>query len=470
MSRSVIAGVILGMTATTMQAATLEEVIAEGLSESPEITRAVNARNSIYQEIAQAKSGYFPKIDVEAGIGYEWTNNSTTRANDGDVELTRGEARLSLRQMLFDGFATSSEVERHKARANSADRRLEDVAENFILEASRAYVEVNRRRELLRLTKENLYNHVKIYDQIKRRSESGLGALASIEQAEGRLALAEVNVLAEENNLLDAEANYFRVLGSKAPADLEYPALADKADQEIPESLEAAKKIAFENHPTLQVAVADAEAAIAQYNAAKRNYYPRVDLEIDRTWNNDIDGVNGTNEDLTAMIRMRYNLYNGGGDKARVRETQYQIEEARSIHKNTRREVIQSLELSWNAHQILTRQVPFLEQHVLSSTSTRDSYQKQFNIGQRSLLDLLDTENEVFSSKIDLSNTQHDHLITHFRMLDGMGLLLDALELVMPEPNLGDVENFTTDVVILDPETAMEKNKAQLQDKANKGT
>lgn len=441
MSRSVIAGVILGMMATSSQAATLEEVVTQGLSENPDVSRAVNARNAIYQEIVQARSGYLPKVDIAAGIGYEWTNNSTTRAGgNDDVELDRGEASISIRQMLFDGFATSSEVKRQKARANSADRRLEDVAENFILEASRAYTEVHRRRELLRLTKENLYNHVKIYDQIKRRSESGLGALASIEQAEGRLALAEVNVLAEENNLLDAEANFYRIVGVKAPDDLEYPDLVDKAQEVIPENLEAALEAAYENHPTLQVAVADTEAAVAQYNAAKRTYYPRFDLEIDRTWNDDIDGVDGTNEDLTAMIRMRYNLYNGGGDRARVRQTQHQIEEARSIHMNTKREVVQSLELSWNAHQILSRQIPFLEQHVLSSTATRDSYQKQFDIGQRSLLDLLDTENEVFSSKIDLSNAQHDHVVTHFRLLDGMGQLIDTLQISLPEPNLGDVE------------------------------
>lgn len=441
MSRSVIAGVILGMMATASQAATLEEVVAQGLTENPDIKRAVNARNAVYQEIVQARAGYFPKVDIAGGIGYEWTNNSTTRAGgNDDVELTRSEASLSIRQMLFDGFATSSEVKRQEARATSADRRLEDTAENFVLEAARAYTEVHRRRELLRLTKENLYNHVTIYDQIKRRSESGLGALASIEQAEGRLALAEVNVLAEENNLLDAEANYYRVVGIKAPEDLEYPGVVDQAQQVIPESLDAALEIAYENHPTLQVAVADTEAAVAQYNAAKRTYYPRFDLEIDRTWNNDIDGVDGTNEDLTAMVRMRYNLFNGGADRARVRQTQHQIEEARSVHMNTRREVVQSLELSWNAHKILSRQIPYLEQHVLSSGATRDSYQKQFDIGQRSLLDLLDTENEMFSAKIDLANAQHDHVVTHFRLLDGMGQLLETMQIEMPEPNLGAVE------------------------------
>lgn len=439
MFRSAVAGVLIGTFCSLSNAGTLEEVVAQGLSSNPEVKQAIHARNAIYQEVRQAKAGYLPSVDLSGGIGYEWTNNTTTRANrNDDVEMIRGEAQLSIRQMLFDGFATSSEVDRHTARAVSSDKRLIETAETYALEAARAYIELNRRSTLLQQAKETLYSHVKIYDQIKRRSESGLGALASIQQAEGRLALAEVNVLAADNNFLDAKANYQRVTGLEAPASLNYPELINIV---VPESLESAMEVALKNHPTLQVAQADTLAAEAQYNAAKRNYYPRVDLEIDRTWNNDLDGVDGTNEDLTAMIRMRYNLYNGGADRARVRQTQHQIEEARAVQAQSNREVVQSLNLSWNASKILAQQLPHLEQHVASSQETRDSYQKQFNIGQRSLLDLLDTENEVFSSKNDLTNALHDHLIAQYRVVNGMGNLLDAMGLALPEPALGDVDH-----------------------------
>ena len=438
MFRSIVAGVLIGTVGTLSYAASLEEVVTQGLSSSPDVQRAINSRNAVYQEVRQAKAGYLPSVDVTGGYGYEWTNNTSTRANgDDDVELMRGEAGLSIRQMIFDGFATSSEVSRQKARAQSADKRLVETAESYALDASRAYIELNRRNTLLQQAKETLYNHVKIYDQIKRRSESGLGALASIQQAEGRLALAEVNVLAAENNMLDAKATFQRVTGMAAPDDMAYPALVNVV---IPATLTEATEVAMSNHPTLQVAEADTIAAVAQYDAAKRNYYPRVDFEVDRTWNNDLDGVNGINEDLTAMIRMRYNLYNGGADQARVRQTQHQIEEAKSIQVTSHREVLQSVELSWNAYSILSRQLPYLEQHVASSQKTRNSYQKQFNIGQRSLLDLLDTENEVFSSKNDLTNALHDQLASQYRVVNGMGTLLDTLNLSLPEPNLGDVK------------------------------
>ncbi len=438
MRKKIVLAAILATMSAATTAATLEDVVVQGLNTNPEVQRALNARNAVYQEVVQARAGYLPTFDFAGGFGWEKTNNTTTRADGHDnVELHRKELSLSLRQMIFDGFATKQEVERQTARADSADQRVIETAEKYALDAARAYLEVMRRQELLQQAKETLYSHVRIYDQIKRRSESGLGALASIQQAEGRLALAEVNVLAAENNLIDAQASYQRITGMMPEGEFSMP----KLEVSYPETREDAVKQALDNHPTLGVAAADTMAAMAQYEAARARWSPRVHLEVDRTWNNDIDGVDGINEDFVAMLRLRYNIYNGGADRARVRQTQHQIEEAKSIAMDTHRQVVQSVELSWNAKDILERQIPYLQQHVVASEQTRNSYQKQFNIGQRSLLDLLDTENEVFSAKNDLTNALYDHMISEYRLLNGMGQLLDTLQLVLPEPNLGNVKS-----------------------------
>ncbi|MFW1677893.1 TolC family outer membrane protein [Pontibacter sp. JAM-7] len=437
MKKNLVLAAILATMSASSIAATLEDVVIQGLNTNPEVQSALSSRNAVYQEVVQARAGYLPTLDFAGGVGWEKTNNTTTRANGFDnVELHRKEASLSLRQMLFDGFATKQEVERQTARADSADQRVVETAERYALEASRAYLEVMRRQELLQQAKETLFSHVRIYDQIKRRSESGLGALASIQQAEGRLALAEVNVLAAENNLVDAQATYQRITGQLPEGEFMMP----KLDVSLPETREGAVKYALENHPTLGVAEADTMAAVAQYEASRARWAPRLHLEVDRTWNNDIDGVDGINEDFVAMLRLRYNMYNGGADRARVRQTQHQIEAAKSISADTHRQVVQSVELSWNAQEILARQIPYLQQHVVASEQTRNSYQKQFNIGQRSLLDLLDTENEVFSAKNDLTNALYDHMIAQYRLLNGMGQLLDTMQLVLPEPNLGNVK------------------------------
>jgi adhesin transport system outer membrane protein len=235
-------------------------------------------------------------------------------------------------------------------------------------------------------------------------------------------------MLAADNNLRDAKANYIRVVGVEPPEQFEVP-----MGLSVPASLDDALEQAAANQPTLQLAESDIEAAKAQYEAAYSRRYPTFHFEMERTLFNDIDGVNGDNEDFAAMLRLRYNLYNGGSDDARIRKTQYQIHEAEDIRNSADRQVVQSLGLSWNAYEILAQQVTFLEQYVASSEKTRDSYQKQFDIGQRSLLDLLDTENEVFSAKNTLTDSTFDYLIAQYRVLNGTGQLLSALGVSLPQ-------------------------------------
>ncbi|SFG06084.1 TolC family outer membrane protein [Neptunomonas qingdaonensis] len=407
-------------------ASQLEEIVTRSVLSSPEVKRSMDARNAVYEEVRQARGGFYPKIDIAAGVGYEWTKNTTTQnVGDGDVELRRREASISLRQMLFDGFLTDSEVDRHASRLEANNHHLREVAEEKALETTRAYLEVIKRQELLNQANETLYNHVRVYEQIRKRSESGLGTLASIQQATGRLALAEVNVLSAENNLRDAQVTFQRVVGDKAPDTLETPLFNLSS---LPESESDSVKRATVNHPTLKLAQADIQAAQSQYDSARSLMYPKLNFEVDRNWNNNIDGVEGDNEDLTAMFRVRYNIYNGGSDKARIRQTRHQINEAKDIKDNALRQTVEGVSLSWNAYEILGRQLAFFEKHVDSSSQTRDSYLKQFNIGQRSLLDLLDTENEVFSSKNALIAAKYDYLLAQYRLVNGMGEMLELLK------------------------------------------
>jgi adhesin transport system outer membrane protein len=315
-------GVLLGLAIASAiqvaQAAPLEQVVSDSMLQNPEVAAALNAKRAVAEEVREAVGGRYPDIDLLLGVGYEWTDSPTTRsAGDGTQELWRQGATVNFRQMLFDGLATESEIQRQEARLASADARVREVADQFALDTARSYLELIRRQELLRLSKEHLYNHVRIYDQIRKRSESGLGSLSSIQQAESRLALAEVNMLAADNNLRDAKANYIRVVGVEPPEQFEVP-----MGLSVPASLDDALEQAAANQPTLQLAESDIEAAKAQYEAAYSRRYPTFHFEMERTLFNDIDGVNGDNEDFTAILRLRYNLYNGGSDDARIRKTQ----------------------------------------------------------------------------------------------------------------------------------------------------
>ncbi|NOQ94442.1 MAG: TolC family outer membrane protein [Methylophaga sp.] len=419
------------ITSVSVWSASLEEAVGTTIKTNPDVLAAGNERNAVSKEIAQARAGYLPTIDLAIGTGYESTDSPTTRTptSHGNIHKNRDEASLNLRQMLFDGMQTKNEVLRHTARTNSRAYSVFGAAENTGLEAVEAYLNVLRRQRLVELTSTNLEAHERTHDQIRLRSERGVGRKADMDQSQGRVALAKANQIAEQSNLRDAETNYLRVVGEVAES------LSDPASprSSIPETLDEAISLAIENHPTLKSANADIDSANAQHDTAAAVFYPRVDFELGTTANNDLDGIDGHNNDVTAMFRLRYNLLNGGKDKARREETAYLINQASEIRNNTYRQVEQSVRLSWNALETVNNQMGFFQLHVDSSENSRNAYQQQFSLGQRTLLDLLDSENEVFVARQALVNAEYDQLFALYRVLNSTGSLLQTLQVALPE-------------------------------------
>jgi adhesin transport system outer membrane protein len=408
----------------------LRTVVEHAITTNPEVLVESNQHLSRLQELDQARAGYRPSIDLNAATGYERTDNNTTRASGDDYRsLTRKEASLTLSQMLFDGFATQSEVDRQKARVDAQRRVFESASEQLGLKAVDTYIKVLLHRDMMALSSENLQAHATIYDQVELRSNSGVGRTSDLAQIEGRRASASANMLSDEVNLKDAETNFLRVVGL-LPKSLN-PTIP--VVEILPKNLDEAIKIALENHPTLRSANADVEAALAQYKASKSALYPRLDLELGARYGDDLDGVEGRDDDLTAMLRLRYNLFAGGKDRARNRQTAHLVNEAKEIRNNTYRQVVESVRLSWAAYDVTKKQLVFQQQHVLASEKTRDAYTKQFRLGKRSLLDLLDAENELYEAKREKTSTWYDHQLAQYRLLVGINSLKTHLGILLPE-------------------------------------
>jgi len=407
---------------STASALTLNDAIRYTLETNPEILAAKNEHLARSQEVDVAKAGYRPTLDIAAGIGRQTIESQSTGGEE--VTLTRHESSVAARQMVFDGFATSEEVNRQQARADSALYKASEIEENTALRAADVYLNILRQNELLDLARETLYEHQNIHDQMVLRNKSGVGSKADLDQISARLALANSNMISAQSNLLDSQTNFYRVTGLQPQINqVEVP----KHIQSMPASVESAEELALEQHPTLKSANADVESAVAQYEATESVFWPNLQIEADKRWDEDIDGVVGESEDLVVALRMRYNLYNGGGDRSRRKQTAHLIEQAKDIRNNTRRQVTESLRLSWSAHQTIEDQLKYLEMHVRASLATKSAYQKQFNIGRRTLLDLLNTENEVVDSKRTLINATYDQLFAQYRIFNSMGQLLREL-------------------------------------------
>lgn len=410
---------LLGGTAT---AQTLQEAIHQTLQSHPEVRSVAYNRLGRDEEVRQARAGYLPTLDFKAGTGWQDVQEPV------DDTLYPQQYTLSLRQNVFAGMATVNEVDRQQERVRSAAYRLGGTSENVALRTAEVYLNVLRRQELLRLAEENLETHLRIADQIKMRSDSGVASKADSDQVMGRVSLAQANVIVTKTNLLDAQSNFLSVVGN-LPGELLKP--APPAGQ-LPASLEDAEAAALKLHPTLKSAEADLEARHRQYDVAKAPYLPIVDIEVDQNWQDDLD-TEGKDASLLAMVRLRYNLFNGFKDQARRAETAHLISEAREIRNNTHRQVVESVRLSWMAWQAARERIEFLKQRVAATSETAVSYTKQFNLGKRTLLDVLDTEAEVIDARQALVEADYNGLYSQYRILNGLGSLVKSFELEWPK-------------------------------------
>lgn len=421
------------LAASFVQAQTLPQAMQQALDVHPEIQAGVNSRIAADYQLRAAQGGYLPRVDLNAGYGREGTDNSTTRAANGPNgnhwdTLNRGESSLRLQQMIFDGFATSSEVGRQQANVNSRAYSLLGTSERTGLTVAQVYLDVLTRREFVRLAEENLRNHERIYDQIKLRTQRGVGNGADQDQAEARLAQARNNLITEQTNLADSQVNYLSAVG-QMPDQLERPAPFMAM---LPADLNEARRQMLDNSPILRSAESDISAAESQYEAAKSSFYPRFDAELGTNADNNVSGDASHSNGWEAMVRMRFNLFAGGSNKADLQSKSYQASQALDIRNNALRQLNEELGLAWNALNNANAQLPVAQQYVDHSTRVRTSYQQQFSLGQRTLLDLLDSENELFTASRRLEEIKNIQLFTQYRIKATMGELLKSQGVVAP--------------------------------------
>lgn len=398
---------------------TLMEAVGEVLSSNPDFTSLEFNRLAREKEVTQAKAGYLPTLGFVAGAGVEKYQEPQSE------DFTPKELQLSLRQNIFAGFSTMHEVKRQKLRVESMSFTQKATAENLALKTSKVYLDVLRNQDLKKLAEENLTIHQRIADQIKLRSTSGVGSLVDIDQAQGRVSLAQSNLVVAQTNLTDALTSYYAVVGQQ-PSNLVRPAEQGK---KLPANLEEAEKLALENHPTLKSAGSDLFAREEQQKVAKSPFMPSLDAEVDQNWNDEVDGIDGKQQNTIAMLKLRFNFFNGLKDYGRHAETQHLVSEAREIRNSTIRQVKESIRLSWMAYQSTLDRNNFVTQRVKSAQAAANSFTKQFELGKRTLLDVLDTEAEAITAKRDLINLEYDSLYAQYRILNGTGGLVSSLGL-----------------------------------------
>ncbi len=416
----------------------LKGAMEEAVQTNPQIFSEYASKRALEHTVDQAKSGYYPKVDLKAGAGYEYTrrkfgtNNLNRGPVSGSVSQDRYDPSVSVRQMLFDGFETPRRVEKAERETKQQVLKVREIQELMAFRTADQYIAVRRFQRLLKTAKENVENHKKILGKVRALVKGGKATVADVHIVESRLFDAESAVRDIEGDLDSAIATFIEIVG-KEPGAL-YNARFNPSL--LPASLDEALKIAREKNRSLVLANATIDVAKADIDLSETPFYPTLHLEADGHRNFRVDAEAGNETQVTALAVARFNLFNGGKDTARKRELVERLTNANYRRDTELRRTEKEVRLSYAEMMSARRQAEALRGAVKGKARVRDVYLQQLDLGTRSFLDILDATHEWFLAKGSLVTADAAEDLSSARLLAAMGHLIDSFELT---PAMGEV-------------------------------
>ena len=407
----------------SLSAEDLKAGLQEVLSTNPIIKERLQNYNAIKEDISSAQSGYYPKLDLNLGAGYEKTDRSNNIGTDTS-NYNVYQNSLKYTQNLFNGLSTTYLVKEQEYKTLAAAYSYVEKVNNTSYDFVNAYLEVIKNRDLLETAQENVQINEDVLSKVNKLYKSGFTTLSEVNKIESSLALAKSNLVVQENTLLDKEYALERIVGHKIDVNS-----LEKSEIifEMPETKEAIYAFALKHNPSLLISEFNKRSAQATNKERKANYYPKIDIEVSQSMNHNLSGIEGDNDTFRAMAYLSYNLFNGFSDKHAIAKSFAQIEQENQNQYNIRREIMQTINSSWASRKKLQEQLVHLKEYNVFSAKTLTLYQKEYSLGQRSLLDLLASQNDLIKSKEQIINTNFSILYANYRLLDAMSTLVSSV-------------------------------------------
>lgn len=415
----------------------LQDTVSASLRHHKGLKAHQENRDALLHEVDRAKSGWGPKIDINSRSGVSRLSNTTSRAYKADKKFYGdGGGGLTLTQPLWDGWSTRNRVRSAEASLEAMTSRVIDSATTIGLQAISAHIDLARRREIYRLAQENIQRHEKILTTIKERVELGADTQADVTQTQGRLSRAKSTLSESKSSLLQGEDSYCRLTGLPVPVNLE----AAKLPEDFYTNAGAVLDDAQKSNPQLLAYLSDIKAAVSERDLAKSAFHPTINFEVSPQYSDHHGPGNQWSSGVDVMGTLRWNLFNSGADRAATEAATSRIRQARQTMFNYLDELKLEIDNAWTEYISSQEQYKYYLEAIKYNAETRDAYLEQFILGRRSLLDVLDAENELFNTRTQAVTAKSSIEVNTYRLYALAGNLLPKLDISSNELRIAPKE------------------------------
>ncbi len=416
---------------SAVSATTLKEVVSDVLETNPVIKERLHNYRATRADLRGSEAGYYPTLDLEMGVGRDYQGEFTSKRNQS-YDIFRNS--LILRQNIFHGFSTQERVNYQMMRSLAAAYSYLEKANDVTLQTIKVYIDLLKNRELLHNAQTHVEHIRKLDAKVTKAYKAGVTKMSEVSKVRSSLSLAKSNMLVARNRLSNALYNFRRVTGRTiSMKELQNV----RFDLPLPKDQEKATMYALEYNPSLRVGKYNIRGAEALYRESKSKFMPSIDAEISANYTDSLnhrDNYPDREDGIKGMLVMRYNLFNGGADEAARVNKMSKVSQEMEVVNDLRRQVMQGMDLSWSSYDLAKEQIPVLKKYRDQSRETLKLYWKEYNLGERSLLDLLATESDLKRANDELIDARYNMLLAKYRILDAMGLTMASV--------MGDVKRY----------------------------
>jgi len=432
------ASIILATTApVSAEPFSINDALRQAALTNPGVGEASANRRATESELRQTQSTLLPQVRLEARYGPEKFDQSAAVVSSSATPIPApgagnwrngSQSSVVVRQVLFDGFASINDIWRQSARVNAAAFRVRERTELIALDAAEAYVDVVRYLRLVELGLQNVAIHEKIFSNVNSRFSGGRAGEGDLETARERVENARATLAEFRRSLDDGRAKYRRVVGLE-PHNLRFPAPLSG----LPATRDEALAVAIRFNPTIRAAQADVDAAKYAFKVTDGAFVPNLSLEGRATHSDNTYPYLGvTHDDYSGKVVMSWDIFRGGQDAWRRNEMAERHTEATMRHARLQRDALESIDKAWAGRTVTATRVAALTRQLQADRKAIAAYEKEYELGQRSLIDLLNAQNQYFNAAVSLTSSRGVIVFADYQMLAAMGTLLEYLKAPPP--------------------------------------
>ncbi len=404
---------------------TLEQALASAYLGNPTLLAKRAGLRATDEGVPQAISGWRPSLTASgsSGISSNWLSTRTTNMSH---ENSPHSATLTLSQSLYSGGSTIAAIESAENAVFAGRAELRGVEQQVLLDAVKAYVDVFRSQAVLELRKNNEQVLKRQLEATSDRFQVGEITRTDVNQAEARLAKATADRIQAEGDLVSARATYRNVIG-EVPGSLDPPNM----ELNLPTNADESIKLAVAQNPDVVSAEFDELASKNAVSKIKAELLPSVSLSGTASRSLNASSEKTQLDSYTAKLTLSVPLYQSGSVFSRLRSARQTASQRRREIDKARRDATETATRAWETLQTSRARIASFKSQINASQVALEGVQREASVGSRTVLDVLDAEQELLDAKVSIVGAQRDEIVAKFELKSAIGEMT-ATQLALP--------------------------------------